>query len=634
MTTPLLLENNQAPGDILMMTCAVRDLHKHYPAQFSTGIVTKCPDIWRNNPLVIQADRSKKLTHLRLGYTTSIQQSNNRFAHFSTGFVQDLSEKLGVRIRLTDMRPDLYLSDDEQDPAITGITGPYWVVLAGGKADFTNKIWDPALYQRVVDLLPDVKVVQAGAAGHRHTALKRVVNMVGKTTLRQFMLLIRHSSGVICPITCAMHFAAAFNKPCIVIAGGREPWWWEAYTASTWAVNIPNTVVPVSFMPHAYCHTIGLMDCCKQGGCWRNGVSDMKVKARNCHMPSKGPTIAQPSCMLKIKPELIASIVQLYNSGKIPPDQPVPEYLRPPLFTEELKVPAKHITYTAPRPTSPLTRFRGGEGRLNRKRYRIRCTGPITPPVAVPAATPARISSLPSGVRPYTGDLPGLQRFTVCILFYGDYPALTKRALSSLYKTVDPKLFELRIGMNAVSAATKEVVNSFTRRYTNITVYSSDVNLFKYPMMRKMFYDKPITTKYVMWLDDDSHFVASDWLPKLDAFVQANTKAKVIGRKYFIGLNSGQVRWIQQASWYRNKPLPCCKTTPVSHFVTGGWWIAEVKLIREANWPDPRLQNNGGDTNFGACCHQLGVDLYQHYYGIRISDHPRRGVSQRHPEAK
>ena len=51
------------------------------------------------------------------------------------------------------------------------------------------------------------------------------------------MRLTYHAQGMLCPVTALMHLAAAAemkggwpkNRPCVVVAGGREPMQWEAY---------------------------------------------------------------------------------------------------------------------------------------------------------------------------------------------------------------------------------------------------------------------------------------------------------------------------------------------------------------------------------------------------------------------
>ena len=46
----LILRNFQSPGDVVMLTAAVRDLHRCHPGEFLTDVRTSCPDLWRHNP--------------------------------------------------------------------------------------------------------------------------------------------------------------------------------------------------------------------------------------------------------------------------------------------------------------------------------------------------------------------------------------------------------------------------------------------------------------------------------------------------------------------------------------------------------------------------------------------------------
>jgi hypothetical protein len=41
----LILRNFQSPGDILMLTAAVRDLHRAHPGEFLTDVRTSCPGL-------------------------------------------------------------------------------------------------------------------------------------------------------------------------------------------------------------------------------------------------------------------------------------------------------------------------------------------------------------------------------------------------------------------------------------------------------------------------------------------------------------------------------------------------------------------------------------------------------------
>ena len=48
----LILRNFQSPGDIVMITAAVRDIHRAHPGEFLTDVRTSCPALWEHNPHV------------------------------------------------------------------------------------------------------------------------------------------------------------------------------------------------------------------------------------------------------------------------------------------------------------------------------------------------------------------------------------------------------------------------------------------------------------------------------------------------------------------------------------------------------------------------------------------------------
>src|SRR5256885_11117717 len=97
----LILANYQAPGDILMLTAAVRDLHQCYPNQFFTDVRTSCPELWENNPHLTPLDPGNPdVKSLHCEYPL-IHQSDRRAAHFLHGFIEHLNQRLDLRIRPT-----------------------------------------------------------------------------------------------------------------------------------------------------------------------------------------------------------------------------------------------------------------------------------------------------------------------------------------------------------------------------------------------------------------------------------------------------------------------------------------------------------------------------------------------------
>ena len=313
MTTKVILKNWLSPGDVTMLTAAVRDLHHHYPGRFLTDVRTPCPDLWENNPRLTPLRREDPdVDWIDCEYPL-VQDSNRCGCHFLHGFIGFLNTRLNLDIRLTAFKGDIHLSDEErhsrsQVADMVGEEIPYWIVVAGGKRDATIKWWDIGRFQEVVDHFRGrIQFVQVGQLGHYHPPLNGVIDLRAGTTLRGLIRLIHHAQGVLCPVTCAMHLAAAVdtkagapsNRPCVVVAGGREPSHWEAY---------PN---------HQYLHTIGALSCCAKGGCWRSRTEPLGDGARqdgedHLCLDRMG---SLPRCMDMITPRKVIESIQLYFNG-------------------------------------------------------------------------------------------------------------------------------------------------------------------------------------------------------------------------------------------------------------------------------------------------------------------------------
>lgn len=310
----LILSNFQAPGDTVMLTAAVRDLHLCYPGLFQTDVRTPYPELWENNPYISMiADNDPETREIECEYPL-VRQSNSAPFHFIHGFVRDLNEKLRLSIELTEFKGDIHLSleDLEWPLCLRGLLSQdenFWVVVSGGKYDYTTKWWDPMRFQDVVDHFRGrIQFVQVGAKGDFHPALAGVVDLRGRTNLRELIQLIHHAEGVLTPVSLPMHLAAAIptsnshvkRRPCVVVAGGREPPNWEAYPQ------------------HQYIHTSGALTCCADGGCWKArayplGDGDEKDKPQNLCTNLSG---SLPRCMdLITSDEVIRRISTYYEGG-------------------------------------------------------------------------------------------------------------------------------------------------------------------------------------------------------------------------------------------------------------------------------------------------------------------------------
>lgn len=249
-----------------MLTAAVRDLHQLHPGKFVTDVRTSCPELWEHNPRITSLEEDDpKVRHIQCHYPL-IQRANHEPWHFLHGYSQYLGQQLGIDLHPTAFRGDIHLSPAERKrpspvEEAHGDAGPYWIIVAGGKYDYTIKWWHRRRWQEVVDRLQDrITFVQVGGEGDYHPPLRGVIDMRGKTTLRELVRLVYWSEGVLSPVTSLPHLAAAVplpphrnrERPCVVVAGGREPPHWEAYP---W---------------HRFLHTVGSLPCCASGGCWKS----------------------------------------------------------------------------------------------------------------------------------------------------------------------------------------------------------------------------------------------------------------------------------------------------------------------------------------------------------------------------
>jgi ADP-heptose:LPS heptosyltransferase len=312
--TKLILQNRLSPGDIVVLTAAVRDLHRAYPGEFLTDVRTSCPALWENNPYVTHLKPNHRGVRSVECHYPLIHRSNTAPYHFIHGFINYLNDQLGLKIKPTEFKGDIHLSETETKrsaPIFEEIESdrPYWVIAAGGKYDFTIKWWHRRRWQEIVDRLGDqITFVQVGERGHYHPPLRGVIDLRGKTDLRGLIKLIYRAAGVVCPVTLHMHLAAAIPLPpnskrlrnCIVIAGGREPAHWEQYPG------------------HHFLHTIGQLDCCGHGGCWKSrtvALGDDSPLDRPQALCRNVTPIGMPKCMEMITASQVCDLISLSQNG-------------------------------------------------------------------------------------------------------------------------------------------------------------------------------------------------------------------------------------------------------------------------------------------------------------------------------
>ncbi len=303
----VVLVNDLSPGDILIMSVAIRSLHKAHPGKYLLDVRSPCNEIFQNNPYVTKlpipdpAAANKAIEDLKkdeghppimvgdtkyvISHYPEIHRSGMSGLSFADGHRMFLEKQLGVPIPRCGMKPDIFFSTQEMAlPRM--IPGPYWIINAGIKNDYTLKWYNH--HQEVVNLLKDhITFVQIGLLAHNHPPLDNVIDLRGKTSLRQLFLLSNYAHGAICCVSLQMVIMAALSKPCVVISGARE--------GVRWQLN-PD---------HRFLYMNGAMKCAIYDGCW-------KSKREECTFKSKDN---QPMCLELIRPEDVARAVELYYLG-------------------------------------------------------------------------------------------------------------------------------------------------------------------------------------------------------------------------------------------------------------------------------------------------------------------------------
>jgi hypothetical protein len=455
-----------------------------------------------------------------------------------------------------------------------------------------------------------------------------------------------------------MHLAAAFDKPCVVVAGGREEPWWEHYADDYGAFG---PVCAAVQMPHRFLHTVGVLDCCSYKGCWKNRTvpitpeDTISRKLKLCVDPVREEEQAVPRCMSLVTPDFVVDAVQsYYTSGAIAPyGVATRRFSLPhmePRGVVRVQGPVKHVMFPDTEPdTHDGTVFTAPEHFNDRLGIDFTKEPSLVKPqkpegATIPGERRQGVLDDVAYDHPFVGGI-----FTVCVLCYGHYPELARRCLEGVLRTVPAHRLDLRVGANECCAETLRYLRELPA--SKLYIYSH--NHLKYPVMREMFHDEraPLSGKYVVWFDDDSYVVDDLWAVKLAKEIAANHTqgCRLYGMKFFHDIapyaKDGHCpdQWFKSATWWRgkhlrvrNKQIAAANGSCID-FVAGGFWALCTKVIKEMHVPDVRLGLSGGDIVIGEQVRQGGHHLKnfnEHKKLVHSSGHDPRGLSPRTPKDK
>ena len=238
------------------------------------------------------------------------------------------------------------------------------------------------------------------------------------------------------------------------------------------------------------------------------------------------------------------------------------------------------------------------------------------------------------------------KRFSIHALFYGDYLDLAQRCLTAFEPTLHEGaayITDFRLGLNSVAPPTQRFVVHWAQQVWQswqipVHIYVTDKNVFKYPLMRRMFRDPEAPlAQFVMWFDDDSFLTGQPgWWSRVLAAIEGQD---MIGQAWFLPIEGNQWNWIQQQPWYNPDagPPPMQRGRRCFSFCQGAWWVLRSRVVHDYDWPIPSLRHNGGDSLLGELFRHQGLRKGRFDYGVRINaddaGQPSRAARRGHSES-
>lgn len=235
-------------GDNLMCTPILREIKRRNPACELT-FLTRYPELFEGSPFVdhlVTDFASLRSRALRLHY----DHLTPRLGHFAVAhrdtlalhadgrdryrgyahptppdrpLITILAECVGMEFGSTQLDCAVPVVSDEFRARVAAIPGPFVVLQPQASTWTPNKNWSPEGWAEVVrGLLPHAAVVEVGTESVLAGLVEdpRFVTMAGRTSVSEFLHLIREAAVYVGPDSGGMHVANAFHVPSVVLFGG------------------------------------------------------------------------------------------------------------------------------------------------------------------------------------------------------------------------------------------------------------------------------------------------------------------------------------------------------------------------------------------------------------------------------
>jgi len=235
----LLVYFGIAPGDDMLCTVVLHELKNQ--GQKKIWMMSKNPELFVKNAdvdLVVPIEDRYRIYVQAYGKKwqqleyARVDREKDQSEPPKRHIIAELCWRAGVRGTVK-LHPRFHVEAEERTKAAWA--GGHIAIQSsglGGQWPMRNKQWYPERFQQVVDgLKGKFKFVQLGSTGDPQ--LNNVVDLRGKTSLRESAAVIESSRLYIGNTGFLMHLARAVERPSVVVYGGREAPWQSGYTCNT-----------------------------------------------------------------------------------------------------------------------------------------------------------------------------------------------------------------------------------------------------------------------------------------------------------------------------------------------------------------------------------------------------------------
>lgn len=206
-------------GDTLMVSAVVREIKKKYGEKIIVTVNCDKNELLKNNPYI--DNLSNRYDGIDLNYHYGRSRSTD---HFDTNLIDIMCHK--VNIKNPEHTVNIFLEENEIEKAkeiLKNIKKPLVTIqTTSGPFDAGRKLWPPNYWQELIKRLTDkgYSILQLGSKDD--ILINGVINMLGKTSIRESAAIISLADLHIGIVSSLMHISEAVSTAAIILFGGFE----------------------------------------------------------------------------------------------------------------------------------------------------------------------------------------------------------------------------------------------------------------------------------------------------------------------------------------------------------------------------------------------------------------------------